>query len=33
MAPQEPELDLPVSVRESLSEVWVDSGMPQGHGH
>ena len=28
MAPQETESDLPVSVQESLAEVWVNSGLP-----
>ena len=28
MTPQETEPDLPVSVQESLGEVWVDSGLP-----
>ena len=28
MTPQEIEPDLPVSVQESLGEVWVDSGLP-----
>ena len=33
MTPQETEPDLPGSVRESLAEIWVDSGLPQGQGH
>ena len=32
MTPEETELDFPVSVQESLAEVWVDSGLPQGQG-
>ena len=32
MTPQETESDLPVSVQESLAEVWVDSGLPWGQG-
>ena len=31
-SPQETEPDLPVSVQESLAEVWVDSGLPQTQG-
>ena len=33
VTPEETELDFPVSVQESLAEVWVDSGLPQGQGH
>ena len=33
MTPQEIEPDLPVSVQESLVEVWISSGMPWGQGH
>ena len=33
MTPQETESDLPVSVQESLAEVWVNSGLPWGQGH
>ena len=33
MTPQETELDLAVSVWESLEEAWVDSGLPWGQGH
>ena len=33
MTPKETEPDLPVSVQESLAEVWADSGLPQGQGH
>ena len=33
MTPQETEPDLPVSVQESLAEVWVNSGLLQGQGH
>ena len=29
----ETEPDLPVSVRESLAEAWVNSGLPWGQGH
>ena len=32
MTPQETESDLPVSVQESLAEVWVNSGLPWGRG-
>ena len=32
VTPQETEPDLPVSVQESLAEVWVDSGLPWGQG-
>ena len=32
MTPQEIEPDLPVSVQESLVEVWVDSGLPRVRG-
>ena len=32
VTPQETEPDLPVSVQESLAEVWVDSGLLQGQG-
>jgi len=31
--PQETEPDLPVSVPESLVEVWVESGLALGQGH
>ena len=30
---QETEPDLPVSVWESLAEMWVDSGLSRGQGH
>ena len=30
---QETEPDLPVSVQESLVEIWVNSGLILGHGH
>ena len=30
---QETDPDLPVSVQESLAEVWVSSGLLQGQGH
>ena len=33
MTPQETEPDLPVSVQESLAEVWVNSGLLQDQGH
>ena len=33
VSPQETEPDLPVSVQESLAEVWVNSGLLQGQGH
>ena len=33
MTPQETDPDLPVSVQESLVEVWVDSGLLWGQGH
>ena len=32
MTPQETDPDLPVSVQESLAEVWVGSGLLQGPG-
>ena len=32
VTPQEIDPDLPVSVWESLAEVWVGSGLPQGRG-
>ena len=33
VAPQETELDLPVSVLESLVGAWVNTGLLQGQGH
>ena len=33
VTPQEIDPDLPVSVWESLAEVWVGSGLLQGQGH
>ena len=33
VAPQETDPDLPVSVQESLVEVWIDSGLLWGQGH
>ena len=33
MTPQETDPDLPVSVQESLEEVWVNDGLLQGWGH
>ena len=33
MTPQETEPDLPVSVQESLAEVWVNSGLLQTQWH
>ena len=33
VAPQDTEPDLPVSVQESLAEVWVNSGLLQSQGH
>ena len=33
VTPQDTDPDLPVSVQESPVEVWVDSGLLQGHGH
>ena len=33
MSPQETEPDLPVSVQESLVDVWVGGGLLQGWGH
>ena len=33
MIPQETDSDLPMSVQESLAEVWVDGGLLQGWGH
>ena len=33
VTPQETQLELPVSVRESQAEVWVDSGLLQGQGY
>ena len=30
---QETGPDLPVSVKESLAEAWVNSGLPWGQGH
>ena len=32
MTPQETDLDLPMSVQESLAEVWVSYGLLQGQG-
>ena len=32
MTPQETDPDLPESVKESLKEAWVDSGLLQGRG-
>ena len=33
VTPQETDSDLPVSVQESLAEVWVGGGLLQGQGH
>ena len=33
MSSQETESDFPVSVQESLAEVWVNSGLLQDQGH
>ena len=33
VTPQETDPDLPISVKESLAEVWVSSGLLQGWGH
>ena len=33
VTPQEIDPDLPVSVQESLEEVWVGGGLLQGWGH
>ena len=33
LTPQETDPDLPVSVQESLAEVWVGGGLLQGWGH
>ena len=33
VAPQETDLDLPVSVQESPAEVWVGGGLQQVWGH
>ena len=33
VTPEETDLNLPVSVQESLAEVWVSSGLLQGWGH
>ena len=33
VTPQETKADLLVNVRESLAEVWVDSGLLWGQGH
>ena len=33
MTPQETDPDLPVSVQESLAEVWVSGGLMQDRGH
>ena len=33
VAPQETEPDLPVTVQESPTEAWVNSGLLQGKGH
>ena len=33
VAPQETDPDLPMSVQESLVEVWVGSSLLQGQGH
>jgi len=32
VTPQETDPDLPVSVQESLAEVWVSGGLLQGRG-
>ena len=33
VTPQETDPNLPVSVQESLAEVWVHGGLLQGQGH
>ena len=33
VTPQGTDPDLPVSVQESLAEVWVESGLLKGQGH
>ena len=33
VTPQETDPDMPVSVQESLSELWVSGGLLQGRGH
>ena len=33
VTPQETDPDLPMSVQESLAEVWVSGGLLQGRGH
>ena len=33
VTPQETDSDLPVSVQESLAEVWVSGGLMQDRGH
>ena len=33
MTPKESEPNFPVTVQESLVEVWVDSGLPRNQGH
>ena len=33
VTPQETDSDLPMSVQESLAEMWVGSGLLQGWGH
>ena len=33
VTPQETDPDLPVSVQESLAEVWVGGGLPRGRRH
>ena len=33
VTPQEIDSDVPVSVQESMAEMWVGSGLLQGWGH
>ena len=33
VTPQETDPDLPVSLKETLAEAWVNSGLLQGQGH
>ena len=33
MTPQETDLDMPMSVQESLAEAWISSGLLQGWRH
>ena len=33
MTPPETDLDMPMSVQESLAEAWISGGLLQGQGH